>query len=186
MHHETFEAGSAGFLAGALEALTLVTGFVLAGVAWAALEARARAPEPPYPPVLVEEQDRRDSGAEPVVWLIDGFNVLHAGVLRGRDRHEWWTQPRRDALLRVVASFDEPAAEVLVVFDGREPPGEENAANVVFAPSADDWLLDRVRAAAEPARLVVVTGDRQLADRVRHRGARVVSPRQFLARCGGV
>jgi predicted RNA-binding protein with PIN domain len=182
--HQTLEHARAGFLAGALEALTIVAGFVLAGATWAALEARARAPEPPYPRVLVEEQDRSDPGAEPAVWLIDGFNVLHAGVLRGRDRREWWTEPRREALLRVVAAFDEPADRVFVVFDGRRPPGEASAENVVFAPSADDWLLERVRAAPEPGRVVVVTGDRQLADRVRHRGARVVSPRQFLARCG--
>jgi rRNA-processing protein FCF1 len=54
---------------------------------------------------------------------------------------------------------------------------------VVFAPSADDWLLQAVRDAEEPSALVVVTADRQLADRIRHRGARIVSPRTFLARC---
>jgi hypothetical protein len=53
----------------------------------------------------------------------------------------------------------------------------------VFAPSADDWLVDRVRRDAAPERLVVVTADRSLAGRVRHHGARVMSPGEFLGRC---
>jgi rRNA-processing protein FCF1 len=54
---------------------------------------------------------------------------------------------------------------------------------VVFAPSADDWLLREVRSAENPSRVVVVTADRSLGDRARHAGASVVSPRDFLARC---
>ena len=63
--------------------------------------------------------------------------------------------------------------------DDLAPPG---CLHVVFARSADDWLVKRVRAAGEP--VCVVTSDRQLADRARRRGAEVVSPRRFLARCG--
>jgi uncharacterized protein YaiI (UPF0178 family) len=55
---------------------------------------------------------------------------------------------------------------------------------VVFAPSADDWILRELREASDPTAIVVVTADRQVADRARHRGARVVSPRAFLERCG--
>jgi hypothetical protein len=36
---------------------------------------------------------------------------------------------------------------------------------------------------AGPERVPVVTADRQLAGRARHRGAEVVSPLRFLARC---
>jgi rRNA-processing protein FCF1 len=55
----------------------------------------------------------------------------------------------------------------------------------VFAPSADDWLLARVREEDDPTRVVVVTADRKVAGRARQRGARVVSPRDFLERCSG-
>jgi hypothetical protein len=54
----------------------------------------------------------------------------------------------------------------------------------VFVPSADDWLVARVREAADPQRVRVVTADRRLAARVRHHGGRVVSPAAFLGRCG--
>jgi predicted RNA-binding protein with PIN domain len=121
-------------------------------------------------------------------WLVDGFNVLHAGVLRGSDRQGWWREEVRARLLARVASFEDTAAELWVVFDGAGPGAPAEAASerprVVFAPSADDWLLAAVREAEDPARVVVVTADRQLADRARHRGARVVGPRSFLARCG--
>jgi predicted RNA-binding protein with PIN domain len=93
----------------------------------------------------------------------------------------------RGRLLSRVASFEEKDAELWVVFDGQGPGGEAERASewpkVVFAPSADDWLLEAVRDAEDPSALVVVTADRQLADRIRHRGARIVSPRTFLARC---
>jgi len=123
-----------------------------------------------------------------VRWLVDGFNVLHAGVLRGNDRQGWWREEMRARLLERVAAFEDGGAELWVVFDGPGPGADAEIASlrprVVFAPSADDWLLAAVREAAEPARVVVVTADRQLADRARHRGAQVVSPRAFLARCG--
>jgi hypothetical protein len=57
---------------------------------------------------------------------------------------------------------------------------------VVFAPSADEWLLRRLRSAPDPSRLGVVTGDRRLAIRSRRRGARVIMPREFLDRCRGI
>jgi hypothetical protein len=81
---------------------------------------------------------------------------------------------------------------VWVVFDGpdaRELPDPGAAGGggarprLVFAPSADDWLLRRARDAA-PGEVAIVTADRRLAARARSRGATVVSPREFLARCG--
>jgi hypothetical protein len=130
--------------------------------------------------------------SEPSIWLLDGFNVLHTGLLGGRDRAEWWTEPRRGELLARAASFDDPLAEVRVVFDGPRPEPESEAgggsggdcrARRVFAASADAWILAQVRNATQPGRIAVVTADRKLADRVRHRGAQVFSPREFLDRC---
>ncbi|MAE96676.1 MAG: hypothetical protein CL910_18670 [Deltaproteobacteria bacterium] len=124
---------------------------------------------------------------EPERWLVDGFNVLHVGILSGRERGRWWGGEARTRLLTRIAGFD-GEGELCVVFDGPEPqePGAQapNArTRVVFAPSADEWLLAEVRGSRAPGTLAVVTADRKLADRARHRGARVVSPRDFLARC---
>jgi predicted RNA-binding protein with PIN domain len=123
----------------------------------------------------------------PRLWLVDGFNVLHAGVLTGRDRAEWWSEARRAQLLTIVERFEPERedAEVWVVFDGpsaaEERAREGSRVRVAFARSADDWLVKRVRAAG--GSVCVVTSDRQLADRARRRGAEVLSPRRFLARC---
>jgi predicted RNA-binding protein with PIN domain len=150
----------------------VVAGVVVFGLAWGSL-GRAG----PY--TSAPMSDPR--------WLVDGFNVLHAGVLRGSDRRGWWKEEARARLLERVAGFEDAAAELWVVFDGPGPAAdaerESQRPRVVFAPSADDWLLAAVREAEDPASVVVVTADRQLADRARHRGARVVSPRAFLARC---
>lgn len=121
-------------------------------------------------------------------WLVDGFNVLHVGLLHGRERTGFWRGAERERLLARAARFDDPSAEIWVVFDGPRPapvgsplrPGMQ----VVFAPSADAWLLRSVRQARDPGALVLVTADRKLADRARHRGARVAAPRDFLERCG--
>lgn len=122
---------------------------------------------------------------EPGVWLVDGYNVLHAAVLRGRDRSRWWTSERRGELLERVRDFAADT-EVWVVFDGPDDSKAESelrGPRCVFASSADTWLVDRVRTAADPAQIAVVTSDRQVAGRARGRGARVVSPRDFMARC---
>jgi len=171
------------FWRGILESLWVVSGFAGFGFAWAGLERRDAALSD-YPRAPMEA-----TPPEPSLWLVDGFNVLHAGVLHGRDRAQWWTEPRREQLVALAARFDDAEAEIWIVFDGRGPeaPGEEPASRVrrIFAPSADDWLLAKVRASQAPACLAVVTADRAVADRARHRGAQVVSPRMFLSRCQG-
>lgn len=179
-----------GFMGGALETCGIVAGFVAFGLAWASLEAggsprRAAYPEGP----MAKPCDSRVL-ADPSVWLIDGYNVLHAGVLRGRDRAGWWTAPMQARVIERVERFERADAELCVVFDAsrRDPeravdPVPDSAVPVVFAPSADEWLIRRVKAADDPTRIAVVTADRKLADRARHHGARVVSPREFLSRC---
>jgi len=172
--------------------LMLVT--VAFGVLWASVERVLTAPE--TQPSPYDRRDVSDPGAtlpltpEPDVWLIDGFNVLHAGVLKGRDREGWWKAPVQLRLVERVAYFERRDAELWVVFDAAHehsercvPPPELGRVQLVFAPSADDWLVRRVRQADAPERFAVVTGDRQVGGRVRHAGAQVVSPRTFLARC---
>jgi hypothetical protein len=179
---------SSPFWRGILESLLVVSGFAGFGFAWAGLERRDAALSD-YPPPAMEA-----TPSAPSLWLVDGFNVLHAGVLRGRDRAQWWTEPRREQLVALAERFDDPDAEIWIVFDGSGPDGSGPQAPAgaptgrvrrIFAPSADDWLLAKVRSSAEPACLAVVTADRAVAGRARHRGAQVVSPRGFLSRCQG-
>jgi predicted RNA-binding protein with PIN domain len=122
----------------------------------------------------------------PSLWLVDGFNVLCATLLGGRDRADWWAAARRAELVALAEHFEEPDAEIWVVFDGSHDPGESPGQRVrrVFAPSADDWLIEQVEARGPSASLTVVTADRRVAARARSRGAQVVAPGEFLARCG--
>jgi hypothetical protein len=173
---------------GVFETAVVLVAFVSFGLAWAEGVERAFCAPSTYPRPVVE-----DRSEAPSMWLLDGFNVLHAGPLGGRDRTEWWIEPRRSELLDLAGRFDDPRAEIWVVFDGPRPeaPGEADEGGpaprlrCVFAPSADEWLLARVRAAEDPRRVAVVTCDRKVADRARHGGARVYSPRAFLDRCTG-
>jgi len=125
----------------------------------------------------------------PTTWLVDGFNLLHTVILGGRERAKWWRPESRRAVLDRVAGFEAGADAVKVVFDGSEPSGgtadgrEGSGPEVVFAASADDWILKQVRRAEQPGLLAVVTADRQLGDRCRHAGAVVLHPRDFAARC---
>src|SRR5262245_9309222 len=166
-----------GVLAGVAQTSGVIGGVVAFGLSWAACGAGWRGTASYTPPPMEQK----------VRWLVDGFNVLHAGVLRGNDRRGWWREEVRARLLERVAAFEDDGAELWVVFDGPGPGAAAEVASlrprVAFAPSADDWLLEAVREAEDPARVVIVTADRQLADRARHRGAKVVSPRAFLARC---
>jgi hypothetical protein len=130
----------------------------------------------------------RGMSGEGELWLIDGFNVVQVALLAGRDRQQWWTAPYRAELLRRAGAFDaveSAGAELWVAFDGARAADEDaGPVRSVFAPSADEWLLARIRAAPDPARVRVVTADRRLAARARQRGAQVVSPAAFLGRCG--
>ena len=125
-------------------------------------------------------------------WLIDAYNVLHAGLLRPEDRTRFWTREHRERLVGRVRNFSLLKTTLFVAFDGDDPGRHEIAALagsawdrlfVVYAPDADAWILEQVRTALAPEKLAVVTGDRRLAGRARHRGASIVSPRAFLDHC---
>jgi predicted RNA-binding protein with PIN domain len=170
---------------GALEAGAVVAAFLAFGLGWAAAGGGAGG-APPYPPAVTPGEQ-----VEPRVWLVDGYNVLCAGVLGVPDRQRWWAEPNRRQLLELAERFDADEAELWVVFDGdRSPePSGPGRVHVVFAAPADDWLLAEVRGRAERSAegVVLVTADRRLAERARRRGARVVAPRDFVRRClGGV
>jgi hypothetical protein len=176
------EPRGGGFGRGVAEALGIVALFVGVGLAGAALGGA------PYPSgAMSDEIDRMDDAAEaPRLWLVDGFNVLHAAVLKGRDRREWWRGPARARVLDLAGGFPDADVEIWVVFDGEDPDEEAELpprVRQVFAPSADDWLVRRVKQTPRGAPVSVVTADRELAARARHHGAEVVSPRAFAERC---
>lgn len=192
-----------GFARGVLETLGIVAAFVGVGLGWASALEGAGADRPPpavYPSAVPrdaapeapapggpEETGPVPDGSDAPLWLVDGYNVVGVGLLAGRSREGWWRAENRRALLERVEAFDDPTAHLWVVFDGKEQPAPDPSpgarARVVFAPSADAWLLTRLRAVRDPARVTLVTGDRRLAARARHRGAAIASPGDFLARC---
>ena len=178
---------------GWLEPVGIALAFFGFGIAWAAsLPATA---EGPYSSPSMDERSATGDVAglpEARVWLVDGYNVLHSGLLHREDRAHFWSRPHRDRLRARVECFEGRADEVWIVFDGGDPGGEGEGrtaggarVRTVFAPSADDWLVKTVREARRPDQLAVVTADRQVAGRAQHRGALVVSPRRFLAECPG-
>ena len=171
------------FAGGVARALALIAVFPAAGLALrAGLQAGSA---PPFYPASWMDEIRAEDREEPELWLVDGFNVVQVALLGGRDRDAWWGPARRAELLAEAGRLSASGACVEVVFDGARPaPDSQGAApRPVFAESADAWLLARVRSAPDPGRVAVVTADRRLAGRVRHHGARVIAPGEFLRRC---
>lgn len=120
-------------------------------------------------------------------WLVDGMNVI------GSRPDRWWNDPDQ-AVRRLIDELDryakETGEEVTVVFD-RQPrdvaPGTHGAITVAFASrrgrnAADHKIAEMVADDASPTTLEVVTSDRDLAERVRQRGARVASSGSFRRR----
>jgi hypothetical protein len=119
-------------------------------------------------------------GALEAVWITALFAALglgYAELLRGAPPGPAVYAPA----LVTTRSAEDPSIWHGAERDESDAPGPHR----VFAPSADDWLLARVRAAENPGRIAVVTADRRLAERARRRGARVVGPGEFLRRCTG-
>jgi predicted RNA-binding protein with PIN domain len=119
-----------------------------------------------------------------MIVFVDGHNALHVlGVDAGNHEAD------RGALVRSVRErvrLLRPGATVF--FDGHPPPGEFAASQargvrVVFSlhREADDAIVDAVRDADEPRRVLVVTDDLELARRVAQLGAVTARVRAFFA-----
>ena len=144
-----------------------------------------------------------ESTAWPTSWLVDGYNVLRVTLTRGGPDADWWTAPRRQRLLALAALLgplgpqegESDPHEVCVVFDGRhlesseehvEPSADAAGRRVtaVYAQNADDWILERLAAKrADAAHTLVVSADRALVHAARQRGAKTMTPGDFVALC---
>ena len=125
--------------------------------------------------------------------IIDGFNVLHAGVLTGRDRANWWHASMQRRLVECVESCTDSAyTNIWIIFDRRtdthteyeDVTSNDRRISVFYAPSADDWIVTQVSELTGQRAVTVVTADRLLRERVQQAGGILCSPTQFLATCG--
>jgi predicted RNA-binding protein with PIN domain len=111
--------------------------------------------------------------------VVDGNNVFGS-------RPDGWWRDRDGAARKLVTELQSRAARtgdrITVVFDGRPAPGldegDHGGIEVLYArrpgrDAGDDRIVEAVRSDADPAAIVVVTSDRELARRVRALGARV-------------
>ena len=182
-------AEETGFWSESAGAVTIMALFVGVGLGGACLAGGVYPRGAMNEPQDAQQGQPQDAQPEPGaarLWLVDGFNVLHAAVLKGRDRKGWWRGPARARVLELAGGLPDADAEIVVVFDGddpHEPPELPPRVRQVFAPSADDWLVRRVKAVPPGAPVIVVTADRALAARARHHGAEIVSPQRFADRC---
>ncbi|MFK7894781.1 MAG: NYN domain-containing protein [Myxococcota bacterium] len=147
-------------------------------------------------------ETKAGAGEEPRIILVDGFNVLHAVLLGNERKGGWWKRDARERLLRRVRSWPGLNDSLWVAFDGSLPtwsvwaepvaipqdcaptsPAVRPLVHSVFVESADDWIVRRARRSEAPGRLLVVTGDRQVAGRARSAGAEISSPWSFISRC---
>jgi predicted RNA-binding protein with PIN domain len=126
----------------------------------------------------------------PPLYLIDGYNFLHAVVLKGRERAAWWSpENQARAVARVAGLVSGEGVETWVVFDRRGPADAEAGAAFVepeeglqvhHAPDADDYIVAWCAELSALRDVIVVSADRSLVDRARYRGARRLSPWAFV------
>ncbi len=111
--------------------------------------------------------------------LVDGDNLL--GNWPGRKRSD---ADRRRLAHEVARLARSDRRRIVLVFDGR-PPVRSLGADVHFSGtgrSADEVILERLRAEDDPRGWIVVTEDRALADQCRYLGARIEKCARFRGR----
>jgi hypothetical protein len=125
------------------------------------------------------------------LYLVDAYNFLHAVVLKGRERANWWSCENRERVVSAVAALGaaREGFEAWVVFDQRgtaadgasdgAPVGAAPGIEVHSAPDADDYIVARCAELSGCRELWVVSADRSLGDRARRHGARRLSPWAF-------
>jgi predicted RNA-binding protein with PIN domain len=115
-------------------------------------------------------------------WIVDAMNVI------GSRPDGWWNDPDK-AMREFASALDDHAGstgkDITVVFDKDPGPLPETShIEVVIARrrgrNAADYEIEQlVEVEEDPSHLRVVTSDRDLADKVRAAGAKVVSSGNF-------
>jgi uncharacterized protein len=123
-------------------------------------------------------------------WLIDGYNLMHAGGLaRPGLVGEAFRRARRRFLDEIsLALGPERASETTVVFDASVPPGDFALAStyrglaVLFAlgdENADARIEKLIAGHSNPKALTVVSTDRRVREAASRRRSRSVTALQF-------
>lgn len=135
------------------------------------------------------KEGRLSFGVGSLKLLIDGHNLIGSGELPGISLADEDDELKLVRLLRRYRS--RVRKDITVFFDAGLPGGRSRqlssgGVEVIFAHDrgqrADDLIASRLRRAANPRHLTVVTSDHALADLARSRGARVISSQEFAAR----
>jgi uncharacterized protein len=123
-------------------------------------------------------------------WVIDGYNVMHAGGRLGvRLGREGFRRARRRFLddLAGAVGFDR-AGRTTVVFDARVPPGDFSlratyrSLHLVFAlgdDDADSRIESIIEHHANPRDLTVVSSDRRIRQAASRRRAKPLTAEDF-------
>ena len=124
------------------------------------------------------------------VYLIDGYNVLHADPdTRVLLRHDF--EAARDALADKVTAFCNASGHrAKIVFDGRGVVHERavsplggSGVEIIYGPghlTADTVIERMVYNAGNRSAFIVVSGDRGVCDTCQHMGAFVMRPLNFF------
>lgn len=120
---------------------------------------------------------------------MDGHNLIGSGQLPGISLAD---EDDELKLVRLLRRYRGPGRKrITVFFDAGLPGGlsrqlSGGGVKVIFASdrrrSADDLIAARLRHAARPGELTVVTSDHTLAELAQARGAQVISTAEFAAR----
>jgi predicted RNA-binding protein with PIN domain len=126
-------------------------------------------------------------------WLIDGYNVMHAGGrLKPKLGREGFRRARRrflDELAAVLPS--EETQETTVVFDASMPPGDfrleeqYRGLQVLFAlgdENADARIERLIAAHSTPKALTVVSSDHRIRQAAKRRKAAVLTAEEYWDR----
>lgn len=117
-------------------------------------------------------------------YLVDGNNLAHALGLTSGGLAD------REACARMVGEFcRSQGAQATIVFDGPAPSGAKaeragHRTRILFGEgrAADDLILRFLTDAKAPRDFTVVTSDKSLGDKARHRGAVVLKAHEFARR----
>jgi predicted RNA-binding protein with PIN domain len=123
-------------------------------------------------------------------WLIDGYNVMHAGGrLPSKLSRQGFRHARRRFLDELAAALGQHLArELTVVFDASVPPGDflleanHRGIGVVFAlgdENADARIEQMIVKHSNPKTLTVVSSDRRIRQAAARRRARSLSADEF-------